>query len=52
VNDCALIGAPRNQQLTLWKFDREITLPCKWLKTQGKFCGWEAGIRTRSKAFF
>ena len=24
----------------------EITLCCKLLKTQGKFRGWEAGIRT------
>lgn len=28
------------------KFYSEITLCCKLLKTQGKFRGWEAGIRT------
>ena len=28
------------------KFDSEITLRCKLLKTQDKFRGWEAGIRT------
>src|SRR5262249_43844919 len=28
------------------KFYSEITLCCKSLKTQGKFHGWEAGIRT------
>jgi hypothetical protein len=28
------------------KFDSAITLRCKLLKTQGKFRGWEAGIRT------
>jgi hypothetical protein len=28
------------------EFDSEITLCCKLLNTQGKLCGWEAGIRT------
>jgi hypothetical protein len=33
----------RTQQLRLWKFDSEITLRCKSLKSQGKFRGWVFG---------
>jgi hypothetical protein len=31
------------------EFKSGIILCCKLLKTQGKFYGWEAGIRNRSR---
>jgi hypothetical protein len=32
-----------HQHQSLWKFESEITLCCKSLKTQAKFRGWLSG---------
>lgn len=42
----------RDGAIVAWQFESEITLCCKLLKTRANFCGWEAGIRIRSKPVF
>ena len=43
--------ARRRASLFTEKFDSEITLCCKYVITQGNFCGWEAGFELGASLF-